>query len=127
MTHFQNIWLKEYADVPWAGLLVLFVIASLPFFIKGLSKSSIFTLQGYNLLVSIVIPAILRPTTALSLGIDNFMTAFFLAFGIGYSLLCIRKEKANRAEDWDSTFSIISLIFFLGLTFLIVLNNLKFF
>jgi hypothetical protein len=127
MTYIQNLWIKEYADVPWMGLLILFVIASLPFLIKGMSKSSIFILLGYDCVVNYVIPAILRPSTAASLGTDNFTTAFLLSFGVGYSLLCLRREKKSRAEDAGDVFSTISLIFFSAAAFLVALSNIKYF
>jgi len=119
--------MKEYADVPWMVLLALFIVSSLPFFINKMNKSSIFILIGYDCVVNYVIPAIIRPTTAAKMGIDNFTIAFFLSFAIGYSLICFRREKKSRAEDTSGLFATISLVFFSTAAFLLAISNIKYF
>jgi hypothetical protein len=115
--------MKEYTDVSWIGFAILFIIASLPMFIKPMRESSIFFLQVYNLLINFIIPGLLQPTCGGRAGNSNFIFAFFLSFGIGYSLLYFRKEKK---DETDRVFSIISLILFSGITFLIIVQNIKY-
>ena len=122
MMHIYHLWLKEYTDVSWTGGIILFIIASLPMFIKKMGESSIIFLQAYYLLVNFIIPSFLQPTAIT--GSDNFITAYFLSFGIGYSLLYFRKERKTKT---DGVGSITSLILFSGLTFLLINKNIKYF
>ena len=125
MMHIYHLWLKEYTDVYWTEFIILFIISSLPMFIRKMQYSILF-LQVYNLWVNLIIPSFLQPCTnpPLGHGNDNFITAFFLSFGIGYALLYFRKERKTKT---DGVVSIISLILFSGIIFLVIVKNIKYF
>jgi len=116
-----NLWIKEYAGVSWISFLILFIIAIFPMVIKQFRNLSIFYHQAYNLFFNFIVASQFSGT-AMHSGDTNFAIAFFYAFGIGYSLLYLRKEDK---KPLDRNFSILSFIFFSGLIIFTIINQLK--
>ena len=122
--YLYHLCLKEYAGVWWTGFLILFFISSLPIVIMKFREKSVFYHQAYNLLFNIIVPFFFSTTAHYRTGNENFVTAFFIAFGIGYSILIFRKKKRDLFEKLLST---VFFIFYFCLFAFIIHGNMKYF
>jgi len=119
--YLYHLWIKEYADVSWIGFLILFIISILPIVIAKFREKSVFYHQAYNLFFNLVVPVFFSGTSYSLTGNGSFRTAFFIAFGIGYSILIFRKK---RKDLFEILISAISLIAYLSLFIFIVIGQM---
>lgn len=121
-----HLWVKEYSDVSWIGFSILFIISILPMLIKKIRNWPVMYLQGYNFLFNFLIVSMLQPARnpPIGSGDTNFIFAFFLAFGIGYSLLYFRKEEKTPL---DRNLSVLSFFIFLLMIIILITSQLKYF
>lgn len=79
----------------WTNWLMVLCILSVPFFWGRARRTSLFFHQAVNFLAWSV-RAALRPTDTSGTGNDAMGLAFLLAFGVGYSILTLRKESSSE-------------------------------
>jgi hypothetical protein len=119
--YIYHLWIKEYTNVWWTGFLILFIISSLPIVIKKFRDQYVFYHQAYNVFFNFIIASQFSGTGQ-GTGNDIFAIAFFIAFGIGYSILFFRKENKDSI---DKILSIFSFIFYMCIFIRIISSQIN--
>lgn len=97
---FLRMMAKEYADVNWGIFASLFVVSVLPFVLPTLRELNGGWHQVWNLFINFFVRIALLGTTCGPTGDDAIGTAMLIGFGVGYSILTLRKN----ARGWFGWF-----------------------
>ena len=88
--------LKEYAGTHWTAWSVIVCLLLVPFFSARARKLSILWLQIANFVLTCVIGAGLVGTVHSMTGDVALLISTFYGFGIGYSVLALRRKEASE-------------------------------
>jgi len=86
--------LKEYAGTHWVTWTVIIALLCVPFFLGRIRKLSIVWLQIANFALAFAVGAGLSGTAHSMTGDTAMAISAFYAFGIGYSILALRRKEA---------------------------------
>jgi len=85
--------LREYAGTNWIGWLIIMAILSLPFLWKKAVDQSVVWHQMLNVVLAFFVGSQFSGTAHRMTGNDAIGTAVFYGFGVGYSILALRKRS----------------------------------
>ena len=109
--------LKEYSGTNWIAWLILFCILAIPFFWGKARAQSIVWHQMLNVFLAFFAGLLISGTGRMTSN-DALGMAVFYGFGVGYSLLALRKPST-----FERIVAVVCLLFFGSMTATMVLKG----